>query len=29
VWVSAFNLYVVTVFWSVMADLFSAEEGKP
>jgi AAA family ATP:ADP antiporter len=28
VWVSVFNLYVVAVFWSVMADLFSAEEGK-
>src|SRR5262245_44418479 len=28
VWTSVFNLYVVAVFWSVMADLFSAEEGK-
>lgn len=28
VWVSVFNLYVVAVFWSVMADIFSAEEGK-
>ena len=28
VWVSVFNLYVVAVFWSVMADLFSAAEGK-
>lgn len=28
VWVSVFNLYVVAVFWSVMADLFSVEEGK-
>jgi AAA family ATP:ADP antiporter len=28
VWVSVFNLYVVAVFWSVMADLYSAEEGK-
>jgi AAA family ATP:ADP antiporter len=28
VWVSVFNLYVVAVFWSVMADLFSSEEGK-
>ena len=28
VWLSVFNLYVVAVFWSVMADLFSAEEGK-
>jgi AAA family ATP:ADP antiporter len=28
VWVSVFNLYVVAVFWSVMADLFSADQGK-
>ena len=28
VWVSVFNLYVVAVFWSVMADLFSSQEGK-
>jgi AAA family ATP:ADP antiporter len=28
VWVSVFNLYVVAVFWSVMADVFSPEEGK-
>jgi AAA family ATP:ADP antiporter len=28
VWVSVFNLYVVAVFWSVMADIFSADEGK-
>src|SRR5215467_4351579 len=28
VWVSVFNLYIVAVFWSVMADLFSAEQGK-
>jgi AAA family ATP:ADP antiporter len=28
VWVSVFNLYVVAVFWSVMADLYTAEEGK-
>jgi len=28
VWVSVFNLYVIAVFWSVMADLFSTEEGK-
>ncbi len=28
IWVSVFNLYVVAVFWSVMADLFSADEGK-
>jgi ATP:ADP antiporter, AAA family len=28
VWVSVFNLFAVAVFWSFMADLFSAEEGK-
>ncbi|MDZ4658030.1 MAG: hypothetical protein SH868_10680, partial [Bythopirellula sp.] len=28
VWVSVFNLYVVAVFWSMMTDLYSAEEGK-
>ncbi|MFO0912513.1 MAG: hypothetical protein U0795_06135 [Pirellulales bacterium] len=28
VWVSVFNLFVVTVFWSVMADLFHPEQGK-
>src|SRR4029079_15674447 len=28
VWVSVFNLYVIAVFWSVMADLYSADEGK-
>jgi len=28
VWVSVFNLYVVAVFWSVMADVFSGDEGK-
>jgi AAA family ATP:ADP antiporter len=28
VWVSVFNLFVVTVFWSFMADLFSSEQGK-
>jgi ATP:ADP antiporter, AAA family len=28
VWTSVFNVFVVAVFWSVMADLFSAEEGK-
>jgi AAA family ATP:ADP antiporter len=28
VWVSVFNLFAVTVFWSFMADLFSAEQGK-
>ena len=28
VWVSVFNLFVVSVFWGFMADLFSAEQGK-
>ena len=28
VWVSMFNLFAVAVFWSFMADLFSAEQGK-
>jgi ATP:ADP antiporter, AAA family len=28
VWVSVFNLFAVVVFWSFMADVFSAEQGK-
>ncbi|MFM9971907.1 MAG: NTP/NDP exchange transporter [Burkholderiales bacterium] len=28
VWVSIFNLFVVTVFWGFLADLFSYEQGK-
>ncbi len=28
VWVSVFNLFVVSVFWSVMADLFWREQAK-
>src|SRR6201981_3187372 len=28
VWVSVFNLFAVAVFWSFMADVFSAEQGK-
>ena len=28
VWVSVFNLFAIAVFWSFMADLFSAEQGK-
>lgn len=28
VWVSVFNLFVVSVFWAFMADLFTAEQGK-
>jgi AAA family ATP:ADP antiporter len=28
VWVSVFNLFAVSVFWSFMADLFTTEQGK-
>ena len=28
IWVSVFNLFVVSVFWSFMVDLFSSEQGK-
>ncbi len=28
IWVSVFNLFVVSVFWSLMVDLFDAEQGK-
>ncbi len=28
VWISVFNLFAVSVFWSFMADLFTAERGK-
>ncbi len=28
VWISVFNLFAVSVFWSFMADTFSAEQGK-
>ena len=28
IWVSVFNLFVVSVFWSFMADLFDREQGK-
>jgi ATP:ADP antiporter, AAA family len=28
VWLSVFNLFAVAVFWSFMADLFTAEQGK-
>ncbi len=28
VWVSVFNLFAVAEFWSFMADLFTAEQGK-
>jgi AAA family ATP:ADP antiporter len=28
VWISVFNLFAVSVFWSFMADVFSSEQGK-
>jgi len=28
VWISLFNLFAVSVFWSFMADLFNSEQGK-
>ncbi|MGH8441675.1 MAG: NTP/NDP exchange transporter [Nevskiaceae bacterium] len=28
VWVSVFNLFVVSVFWGFMADMFGSEQGK-
>jgi AAA family ATP:ADP antiporter len=28
VWVSVFNLFAVTVFWSFMADIFTSAQGK-
>ena len=28
IWTSVFNLFVVSVFWSFMADLFTNEQGK-
>lgn len=28
IWLSLFNLFVVSVFWSVMADLYSNEQGR-
>jgi AAA family ATP:ADP antiporter len=28
VWISVFNLFAVSVFWSFIADLFAAEQGK-
>jgi ATP:ADP antiporter, AAA family len=28
VWVSVFNVFLVTMFWSVMADYYSVQEGK-
>ena len=28
VWVSIFNLFVISVFWQMNVDLFSSEQGK-
>lgn len=28
IWISVFNLFVVSVFWAFMVDLFSSEQGK-
>lgn len=28
VWVTVYNLFITTVFWSFMADLFTTEQGK-
>ena len=28
IWTSVFNLFVVSVFWALLVDLFSAEQGK-
>lgn len=28
VWVSVYNLFVVSIFWSFMADVFASEQGK-
>jgi AAA family ATP:ADP antiporter len=28
IWVSVFNLFVVSVFWGFMADVFTSEQGK-
>ncbi|WP_372380924.1 NTP/NDP exchange transporter [Xanthomonas sp. NCPPB 1754] len=28
IWVSVFNLFVVSVFWSFMVDIFDSEQGK-
>lgn len=28
IWMSVFNLFAVSVFWSLMVDIFSAEQGK-
>jgi len=28
IWISVFNLFVVSVFWALMVDVFDAEQGK-
>jgi ATP:ADP antiporter, AAA family len=28
IWTSVFNMFVVSIFWSVMADVFSTEQGQ-
>jgi AAA family ATP:ADP antiporter len=28
IWISVFNLFVVAIFWSMVVDIFSAEQGK-
>lgn len=28
VWISVYNLFVVSIFWSFMADLFTSDQGK-
>ena len=28
IWISVFNLFVVSVFWQLMVDIFSSEDGK-
>lgn len=28
IWISIFNLFVVSVFWALMVDVFSSEQGK-
>src|SRR5712692_7850781 len=28
VWVSVFNLFIVTVFWAFMTDVFNSDQGK-
>ena len=28
IWVSVFNLFIVSVFWSFMADIFTNKQGK-